>query len=185
MNIQEILKLVEVIPYAPPGQHALSCLERFSRKRSANLSDISLPSDGTCAWCNSRPITPPRKKYCGDVCQVFAEMWCNPQSPRTKAWLLIHRQSCACTLCGEDFEEQIVERILHLDKYLKRCRRDRPDYWHPSSVTYFLIGSNTADLWEVDHRIPIFRGGQGIGLDNVQVVCTACHRNKTAMEKSA
>jgi 5-methylcytosine-specific restriction endonuclease McrA len=32
---------------------------------------------------------------------------------------------------------------------------------------------------EIDHIIPIFKGGMAIGLDNVQILCYSCHKKKT------
>jgi 5-methylcytosine-specific restriction endonuclease McrA len=32
---------------------------------------------------------------------------------------------------------------------------------------------------EIDHIIPIFKGGMTIGLDNVQILCYSCHKKKT------
>jgi hypothetical protein len=37
--------------------------------------------------------------------------------------------------------------------------------------------------WEVDHRIPVFRGGK-TKLDNLQMLCLSCHNVKTNAEKS-
>jgi 5-methylcytosine-specific restriction endonuclease McrA len=36
---------------------------------------------------------------------------------------------------------------------------------------------------ETDHIIPIFQGGQSLGLENVQLLCKKCHRVKTTNER--
>lgn len=35
-------------------------------------------------------------------------------------------------------------------------------------------------LWEVDHIVPVVEGGGECGLDNLQTLCLACHKAKTA-----
>jgi 5-methylcytosine-specific restriction endonuclease McrA len=35
---------------------------------------------------------------------------------------------------------------------------------------------------EVDHVIPIFKGGQALGLDNHQAICYSCHKGKTSKD---
>jgi 5-methylcytosine-specific restriction endonuclease McrA len=37
--------------------------------------------------------------------------------------------------------------------------------------------------WQVDHRVPMFRGGQ-TKLSNLRIVCAACHDKKSSVEKS-
>ena len=36
---------------------------------------------------------------------------------------------------------------------------------------------------EVDHIIPIFKGGTALGWDNIQLLCQDCHRLKSAQER--
>lgn len=37
--------------------------------------------------------------------------------------------------------------------------------------------------WEIDHVVPVYRGGR-TKLSNLQLLCSGCHREKTALEKS-
>ena len=39
-----------------------------------------------------------------------------------------------------------------------------------------------AGILEVDHRIPLFKGGAPLDLDNCQTLCPGCHRDKTTRE---
>ncbi len=48
------------------------------------------------------------------------------------------------------------------------CGRQCTDWW-------------MATDWEADHIVPLKDGG-GFGLDNLQTLCRACHRKKTARE---
>jgi 5-methylcytosine-specific restriction endonuclease McrA len=58
------------------------------------------------------------------------------------------------------------------------CGRDcnpRPDY---EARRHAVTGN-----WEADHVQPLIAGG-GFDLSNLQTLCTACHRSKTAFENS-
>lgn len=37
---------------------------------------------------------------------------------------------------------------------------------------------------EVDHVVPIKKGGQSIGFDNHQALCYRCHKNKSKLDNS-
>ncbi|XP_015245050.1 PREDICTED: DNA annealing helicase and endonuclease ZRANB3-like [Cyprinodon variegatus] len=38
------------------------------------------------------------------------------------------------------------------------------------------------DFWQVDHIRPVYRGGGQCSLDNLQTLCTACHKTRTAQQ---
>ncbi|MEQ2266916.1 hypothetical protein XENORESO_021450, partial [Xenotaenia resolanae] len=38
------------------------------------------------------------------------------------------------------------------------------------------------DFWQVDHIRPVYRGGGQCSLDNLQTLCTACHKARTAQQ---
>ncbi|MEQ2290134.1 hypothetical protein AMECASPLE_000390 [Ameca splendens] len=38
------------------------------------------------------------------------------------------------------------------------------------------------DFWQVDHIRPVYRGGGQCSLDNLQTLCTACHKARTALQ---
>jgi 5-methylcytosine-specific restriction endonuclease McrA len=110
-------------------------------------------------------------------------------------WLFIYRQSCTCPRCGEIFEDEVDALIEKRWQYIldRKAETDAPDYWSKELARYWRemktvclhsVGNNTGSKWQVDHRVPIFKGGDGIGLDNVHVICTTCHQKKTAGENS-
>ncbi len=169
---------LEVLRLIHPGPIALAAIEAKPRARYFNLSD--LPHLKVCAWCNARPITPPRRRYCGEDCQESATLYCAPQTPAMKMFVLIQLQDCTCVGCGECFDEELkkmVEQKWHVIK-------ERHNAWLDwKKVPLHYLGDNTGQLWHVDHIIPIFRGGRGVCLENIQVLCVRCHQKKTTRER--
>jgi HNH endonuclease len=44
--------------------------------------------------------------------------------------------------------------------------------------------SPTERLPEVDHIVPVYRGGQSIGFENHQAICYTCHKTKTKVDNA-
>lgn len=138
------------------------------------------PQDRKCAWCETEYITGRRRKYCSDTCDMMSLFFCFPQHPSAKAFILIELQGCACARCGLSYEDELQQKI---DRRW-RDQHTKPSYnsrWEPddSPVSYFWCGYGTGDRLQVDHIIPLHKGGDGVGLHNVQVLCIDCHKEKT------
>lgn len=175
MKLKDLLEDREFIP---PGPDAQRQLEPFRARRYANLSDIRC--DGkVCSWCNAKPIEKGRKKYCSEACVFSAQVYVNPQTPKAKAWVFVAIQSCACRICGEDFEDELVAIAESKRPFMTGLPRDGK-----FTLSYWGLGYGTGERWQVDHIVPIHKGGRGIGFENVQVVCATCHRKKTAVDLS-
>lgn len=179
--MKEAIKLLEQISFVPPGPRTLASMESLKKQRTLKMDHLQ-QVDGQCAWCNIIPLYSRRKKYCGVNCRNSALFYCYPQTPSAKMWVFIHKQNCSCTLCGECFEDKIAKKIFDLRK---RWDKDAEFYkWKAGPITYHSLGDNTGDVWQVDHIIPLHKGGDGIGLENIQVVCKSCHLRKTIYERS-
>jgi hypothetical protein len=174
-------ELLEKITYREPGPEAVDRIKGSASQRIAALSNL-IVRDGRCAWCNTEPIPTKRHKYCGRDCQTSAYLFCYPQAPESKAWRLIHRQSCACAGCGESFEDLILERIRRRFE-LQQARAREWNLPIPTDLAYFQVGEGLGHLLHLDHIVPLFRGGVGIGFENTQVLCVPCHEKKTIAER--
>lgn len=67
---------------------------------------------------------------------------------------------------------KFVRLLIFTRAEMKCCGCGSPQDWNAPPKT-----------WEVDHIVPIFKGGRS-RLDNMQVLCWACHNEKSAVEKS-
>jgi hypothetical protein len=178
MNFQAEL---EHFDFVEPGEDALATMARFRRFRRFNLRELKLGEGATCVWCNKVALHV-RRRYCSQSCRDSAFIYSQPHSPFTKAWLLINRQGCACTICGLSYEELLKRKLDRakesVDRY-KQMGLARKS----AKPGYGSLGYNLGSVVHCDHIVPISQFGEGFGLANVQVICVNCHITKTANER--
>lgn len=164
-----------------PGPYALEAIEKEPSARhfpTGSLPDLK----GMCCWCNASPIRKPMKRYCSHDCRDSAYLFCYPQSSPTKMYVLLQLQDCTCVGCGEIYDDQIREMVDR--KWALIASRKQYGLWKDTEkVSLAMLGDCTGHLWHVDHIIPIFRGGRGVCIENVQVLCVKCHTRKSARER--
>lgn len=177
-----MIEHLERITLKEPGPIAAEMLVGFGHfKRGMPKSNLQ-PRDGKCAWCEAALVKRRSGKYCSTDCNQSALFNCYPQHASSKLFILIELQGCKCAGCGDSYRILIQRRVHKLweqqRKYVKTwLKKD-----HVGPITYWQIGNNTGELWHVDHIVPIYKGGSGIGLKNVQVLCVPCHKKKTVID---
>lgn len=175
---------LETIFFRPPGEQTLAHAVNLSRRaRFVRQADIPMGPGGFCCWCNVAPVVRPMRRYCDTVCRQSADLFTYPQSPSAKAYMFIELQDCVCHDCGEDFSYEWAAKLERLHQINADHVRDG---WrkHLEPVTYHQMGYNCGDRWQVDHKIPISEGGDGVGFHNCRVICAPCHMKKSARENS-
>lgn len=166
---------LEHIELVDPGPTAVAVMERHLHKRTMPLHALEKGPGDTCVWCNVNPIVYPKRRWCSSACIDSAGIFAHPHKPSSKAWVLIYRQNCACTVCGVSYEELVRSRI----KKRLECPYRKPT----DEVSLHSVGDGTGHLMHVDHRVPLHKGGAGFGIENIQVICVKCHAAKTAEER--
>lgn len=144
--------------YKPSKNPKVEELTKSFTERIYPVSNLPyiVGEDGSkrCIWCGDPLKTKhPNTRYCKDAtCSDSAYAWAHPQGDSGRR-LLIQRQNFKCNICLFD--------------------------WAPflPNWNYGKIPSERAP--EVDHVIPVFKGGQTLGLENHQAICYTCHKVKT------
>lgn len=172
-RIVDFPQFVDVLP-------SVACLFNMSSRtcRLADIPNCEVKGGRLCMWCRKGDILNHHaRRYCSDHCKISANMWTNPQSCQSKAYVMIERQACACALCGLSYEDQIL-------RYIER-KEEAVDSWSDGKAYLHGTGYHLSGMHEIDidHIIPIHKGGIGLGLTNIQAVCRQCHREKTANER--
>ncbi len=135
-----------------------------------------------CAWCYETELFRGNQKYCSNACSTSAMAWAYPQKEDSLRFLL-YRQDFKCAHCQYDYRI-IMEEIIAKD--CKKYGAVEPEFsklpWH-----YFKRLKNNCSKDrkpEVDHVLAISKGGNSLGLDNHQVLCYTCHKQKTKSDLS-
>lgn len=178
--------------FKPSGNPKVEELTKSVRERSYNLGVLraikldELNAKGKqkrlCAWCAKEELLGgSNQKYCGQDCSNSAMAWAYPQKEDSLRFLLV-RQGWKCNLCQYDYlpdmnaivarDQSMLGRNFDLAKlpwyYLKRLKNRVPRDRNP----------------EVDHIIPIYKGGESLGLANHQAICYSCHKTKSKVDNS-
>lgn len=138
-----------------------------------------------CVWCGDPLKTKHHaQRYCKDKrCAPSAHVWGYPQSTEGLNILLIKQNFC-CNSCGYDYKPFLETVIIGKfygtgsawGKYLTES-----NYYVTKRLKERIDPSRKP---EVDHIVPIYKGGQALGLDNHQAICYLCHKAKTKTDLS-
>jgi 5-methylcytosine-specific restriction endonuclease McrA len=155
----------------------------------------TLPNDEGEYCCKVCGVPLHRKNgaYCGEVCQNIYEI---PRNWNVARWHVSQRDKGVCARCGVD-TSLIVRQIrrysfryrdggVYFDAARMRSIRDEYEEWaEPLRQKGFALPNISVQphepvcLAEVDHILPVWKGGGGCGLDNLQTLCVPCHRQVT------
>lgn len=136
-----------------------------------------------CVWCQIA-LTGKKYKWCGPECMESAFAWANPQKEQGLQ-VLLARQSWKCNLCQYDYAPHVEETRKKMSWYYPEMRTldvSAKFHWVFVKRLKRLVPKNRRP--EVDHIVPIYKGGQSLGLDNHQAICYLCHKAKTKKDLS-
>lgn len=166
------------------GNPKVEELTKSHRDRTYNLTNIKkVEKNGLkyCAWCAETEIKRGNQKYCCEECSINAMAWAYPQKEQSLG-LLLMKQNFKCNSCNYDYAP-MMEQICN-DQYRRRI--DRLVNFREELVWYFYkrlkYKIEKKFRPEVDHIIPIYKGGDALGIDNHQAICYTCHKTKTSQD---
>lgn len=166
-------------------------LTKSVKSRAYNLSclhpilldelNVKGKSKRLCCWCVEIEIINLNRKYCSNNCSTSAMAWAFPQKEHSLKYLLI-KQSYKCLGCQYDYRPMLD---LYIEKDKKRYGvsyevNELP--WHYFKCLKSNVPSERKP--EVDHIIPISKGGHSLDRDNLQLICYKCHKVKTKIDNS-
>lgn len=169
-------------------------LTKSIKDRSYNLSNlktIKLPeltdkgkNKKLCAWCAETEIFR-NTKYCSSDCSESAMAWAYPQKEDSLRFLL-SRQDWKCLTCNYDYSGHLSEIVDRNNARTHSYSHVTKDYSKLSWFFFKRLKDKVPDERrpEVDHVIPIYKGGQSLGFENHQILCSSCHREKTKKDLS-
>jgi 5-methylcytosine-specific restriction endonuclease McrA len=114
----------------------------------------------------------------------MAWSWANPQK-EGGLHVLLARQDFKCNLCQFDYMPYVEDSIRYMNQKRKYIEPDSIRSVINERLMKLLKYKTPSDrLPEVDHVVPIYKGGSPLGFDNVQCICYSCHKTKTKIDLS-
>lgn len=171
--------------YKKAKNPAIEELTKSYRDRQYSLGSLKVvktPEGRFCVWCAEGKLNHGNQRYCSDSCRLNATAWAYPQKEESLGILLI-RQGYLCASCGYDYKPiaaKINEQLASYDKI--------PDFLTTFTWVSIKRLKNHLHIYdkphrlEVDHIIPIYKGGPSLGIDNVRAICYTCHKHKTSQD---
>lgn len=119
-------------------------------------------------------------RFCSHRCQEEFQLRSSQSYMRSR---VLEVEQGVCQLCG-----------LHAHDLYLRVRDAPPAQRKPmlentwlaqlplNKLNEMIRAPVEGDFWQVDHIRPVYSGGGQCSLDNLQTLCTVCHRQRTAQQ---
>lgn len=165
-------------------------LTKSCKERSYNLSALKavtrvmgegLKPTRFCVWCGEVKLNHGNQKYCSSPCSTNAMAWAYPQKEEGLFMLLV-RQDWKCNLCDHSWKQ--LAQNIHDAEYAKYPQHVLGGVYDWMLVKRLKYKAEKKHAPEVDHIVPIYKGGTSLGLENHQAICYTCHKSKTGKDLS-
>lgn len=94
------------------------------------------------------------------------------------------RDKGICTHCGLNCSTFFAtfKRYIQQIPYSKRAE-EAELYFQSKGVPFYKSWRNRRTFWDIDHILPVEKGGGQCGMENLQLLCVNCHLKKTIEER--
>ena len=127
------------------------------------------PFTGGCRWCDG-PVAPPRRTFCSAACVHEHKLRSIPNYMRGCVY---RRDRGICGICG--VSTVLVGRAIRAAETKAEEQRLRRLFGVPPKRKLWCR-KNGGAVFDVDHIVPVAKGGGLAGLDNLRTLCPSCHR---------
>ena len=117
-----------------------------------------------------------RRTFCSDLC---VHEWKVLSDPAYLREMVFRRDRGVCAECHRDCEalyKEVAKRFRE-PNYREALIELEAEGFDFRSRYY---GITRGTLWQADHIVPVIEGGGECGLENLQTLCTPCHKAATA-----
>lgn len=131
---------------------------------------------GVCWFCGGE-LPPRKRRWCGKKCVKAYNLLIH--QPDTVRNYILKRDKGVCADCGLDciaLHNRVSSMPLKdIKAWMLENRALLRQYKKAGLVRH-------QRFWDIDHIIPVCKGGGLCSMSNLQTLCVACHRRKTRLD---
>ncbi|XP_027649690.2 DNA annealing helicase and endonuclease ZRANB3 isoform X6 [Falco peregrinus] len=119
-------------------------------------------------------------RFCSHACQEDFLIRSSQSYLRTKVFEIEHG---VCQFCNQNAQELYLSiRDAPKSERKKLLESSWMSHLPLGQLNDIITNPTEGQFWQVDHIKPVYNGGGQCSLENLQTLCTACHRERTAKQ---
>ncbi|NXA52194.1 ZRAB3 endonuclease, partial [Nothocercus julius] len=181
-------KLVVENGKAPPILHSDQAEEDISSLPKGYLQ--ALDSQGTPLCLNCQQPTVQRgqdclvpawdTRFCSHACQEDFSIRSSQSYLRTRVFEI---ERGICQFCNQNAQELYLSiRDAPKSQRKKLLESSWMSHLPLGQLNEIITNPTEGQFWQVDHIKPVYSGGGQCSLENLQTLCTVCHKERTAKQ---
>uniref|UniRef100_A0A672VAP5 Zinc finger RANBP2-type containing 3 n=1 Tax=Strigops habroptila TaxID=2489341 RepID=A0A672VAP5_STRHB len=127
--------------------------------------------------CQTRPWD---TRFCSHACQEDFSIRSSQSYLRTKVFETEHG---VCQFCNQNAQELYLSiRDAPKSQRKKLLESSWMSHLPLGQLNEIITNPTEGQFWQADHIRPVYSGGGQCSLENLQTLCTVCHRERTAQQ---
>uniref|UniRef100_A0A8C0AV64 Zinc finger RANBP2-type containing 3 n=1 Tax=Buteo japonicus TaxID=224669 RepID=A0A8C0AV64_9AVES len=119
-------------------------------------------------------------RFCSHACQEDFSIRSSQSYLRTKVFEIEHG---VCQFCNQNAQELYLSiRDAPKSQRKKLLGSSWMSHLPLGQLNEIITNPTEGQFWQVDHIKPVYSGGGQCSLENLQTLCTVCHRERTAKQ---
>ncbi|NXI56037.1 ZRAB3 endonuclease, partial [Chloroceryle aenea] len=119
-------------------------------------------------------------RFCSHACQEDFLIRSSQSYLRTKVFEIEHG---VCQFCNQNAQELYLSiRDAPKSQRKKLLESSWMSHLPLGQLNEIITNPTEGQFWQVDHIKPVYSGGGQCSLENLQTLCTICHRERTAKQ---
>uniref|UniRef100_A0A8D0EXK7 RanBP2-type domain-containing protein n=1 Tax=Strix occidentalis caurina TaxID=311401 RepID=A0A8D0EXK7_STROC len=119
-------------------------------------------------------------RFCSHACQEDFSIRSSQSYLRTKVFEIEHG---VCQFCNQNAQELYLSiRDAPKSQRKKLLESSWMSHLPLGQLNEIITNPTEGQFWQADHIKPVYSGGGQCSLENLQTLCTVCHRERTAKQ---